>query len=237
MSSFRERLRAVLTRPGFRKGDPREPISFDSFIDLGHGLYAETVLLTTDGPRPIARVAVGDRVLTFDHGPQPVRHIERVEFSWLRTEVPEALWPLRLPPGLFGNTEERFVAPQQALLLESDIAEEDYGDPFVLIPANVLALIPQVERVKPSSERVIFRPRFDRPELVLTEDGAVMLCDTGSMIDDWGFYDDDDAPLSYTTLPEDFAVDLLKREIARDGGIEAHIAKHLSRFEKFREAG
>ena len=64
-----------------------------------------------------------------------------------------------------------------------------------------------------------------------------MLCDTGSMIDDWGFYDDDDAPLSYTTLPEDFAVDLLKREIARDGGIEAHIAKHLSRFEKFREAG
>ena len=63
--------------------------------------------------------------------------------------------------------------------------------------------------------------------------GAVLLCDTGSFFDDWQNLAPDeniDQLLSYTSLPFDMAADLLRREIRRDGGIEAHLHKHLTRM-------
>lgn len=212
----------------------------DALLDLGQGLYGETVLLAAEGPRAVARIAAGDRLMTFDHGLQVVNHVERLAFSRIPVEIPEAMWPLRIPVGLFCNAQDRFVAPDQHLLIESDLAEEEYGDPFVLVPARVLAALPQVERVKPSRERVIHRLRFDHPELVVTDGGAVLLCDTGSIFDHWDAPQqdrDDGAPLGYSTLPFDLAASLLRREIARDGGFSAHLAKNLSRMQAYRRAG
>lgn len=205
----------------------------DEFLDLAQGLYRETVLQTAEGPRSVARIGAGDLVATFDHGLQPVRLVERFDFARLSGMLPEVYWPLRLPMGMFGNAQDRYVAPEQCLLIESDLAEEEMGDAFVLVPAKVLALLPGVERVKPAPERTIFRLRFDRPELVVTDNGAVLLCDTGSFFDDWQNLAPDeniDQLLSYTSLPFDMAADLLRREIRRDGGIEAHLHKHLGRM-------
>ncbi|MGD9919553.1 MAG: Hint domain-containing protein [Paenirhodobacter sp.] len=205
----------------------------DEFLDLAQGLYKETVLRCSTGLRTVAHIAEGDLVMTFDHGFRPVVAVERFSFARLGRDLPEAFWPLRLPPGLFGNAGERFVAPDQCLMIESDLAEEEYGDPFVLVPGKVLALLPQVERTRPGPERAIHRLRFERPELVVTNQGAVLLCDTGSFFDDWqNLVPDEDLGqlMNYTALPFEMAADLLRREIRRDGGIDAHLQKHLTRM-------
>jgi len=204
----------------------------DDFLNLAQGIYSETLLLTAEGPRPVGRVAEGDLVMTFDHGLRPVRWVERFDFTRLSGDLPEAIWPLRVPAGLFGNAQERFLAPEQCLLLESDLAEVELGDPFILVPARVLGLLPQVERVAPASARTIHRLRFAQPELVMAANGAVLLCETGSIFDHWqGFAEEDHGPLlSYTSLPFDMARDLLSREIQHDGGIAAHLEKHLMRM-------
>ena len=239
MTGLRTRLSDLLRVETLETSAPAWRAS-DALLDLGQGLYGETVLITAEGPRAVARIAAGDRLMTFDHGFQPVSHVERLAFARIPVEIPESMWPLRIPVGLFGNAQDRFVAPDQNILIESDLAEMEFGDPFVLIPARVLAALPQVERVKPSPERVIHRLRFERPELVVTDGGAVLLCDTGSIFDHWEAPDqdrDDGTPLGYSTLPYHEAADLMRREIAHDGGINAHLAKNLSRMQVYRRAG
>jgi hypothetical protein len=211
----------------------------DDYLNLAQGIYGETLLLTAEGPRAVGRIAEGDLVMTFDHGLQSVCGVERFEFARLSRDLPGAIWPLRVAAGLFGNAQERFLAPEQCLLLESDLAESELGDPFVLVPARVLGLLPQVDRVAPTPERVIHRLRFAQPELVMAANGAVLLCETGSIFDHWqGFAEEDRGPLlSYTSLPFDMARDLLSREILQDGGIAAHLDKHLKRMNQHLRAG
>ncbi|MBD3787563.1 MAG: Hint domain-containing protein [Sphingomonadales bacterium] len=239
MNGLRARLSDLLRVETLEATAPAWRAS-DALLDLGHGLYGETVLVTAEGPRAVARISAGDRLMTFDHGFQVVSHVERLAFSRIPVDIPESMWPLRIPVGLFGNAQDRFIAPDQNILIESDLAEMEFGDPFVLIPARVLAALPQVERVKPSPERVIHRLRFERPELVVTEGGAVLLCDTGSIFDHWEAPDqdrDDGTPLGYSSLPYHEAADLMRREIAHDGGVAAHLAKNLSRMQAYRRAG
>jgi len=211
----------------------------DEFLDLAQGFYGETVLQTSRGLRRVSSLLEGERIRTFAGDFRPVESIERFPIARLRHALPERFWPLNLPAGLFGNTRNRYVAPEQCLILQSDLAMQELGKPLLIVPAKALILLPSVTTVNPGPKAVLYRLRFERPEMVVTDRGAVFLCDIGSMFDDWADLDPKDTLTHLSdaaALSFDATVDLLRREIDIDGGIDAHFAKHLKRMEAFRRS-
>ena len=211
----------------------------DEFLDLAQGLYGDTVLQTALGPRRVSHILEGDRLRTFTGRLQTVVAVERFALSRLSHPLPERFWPFELPASLFGTTANRIIAPEQCLLLHSELAAAELGRSLLIVPAKVLGLLPQVRPIDPGPEAVLTRLCFETPELVLTDRGAALLCDIGSMFDDWANLDPHDTLAhlpDVAALPFDAALDLIVREIAQDGGIEAHFAKQLARMAALRAA-
>ncbi|WP_323038314.1 Hint domain-containing protein [Gemmobacter sp.] len=101
------------------------------------GLLDGTLIATPDGWQAVERLEPGDRVLTFDGGPQPIVAVQMALVQAGR-DWPQAHWPLAVPDGALGNRGPLRLLPGQPVLLESDLAEEMFGDPFALIPAAAL---------------------------------------------------------------------------------------------------
>lgn len=108
-----------------------------------------TLIDTPEGPRQIETLAVGDRVLTLDDGPQPLRWTGRFE-AFGRG----ALAPIRIAKGTFGNRRDLLVSPNHRMLLRSPAAELHFGHSEVLVPAKALV---DGERVRPvPMRRVVY---------------------------------------------------------------------------------
>lgn len=100
------------------------------------GLVAGTAVATPEGWRAVETLSVGERVLTFDGGAQEVRHVSRRLWPGPGIGAPQPL--VRLPSGLVGNAAPLLLMPGQDVMVESDAAEEAWGDPFALVRASAL---------------------------------------------------------------------------------------------------
>lgn len=138
------------------------------------GIIAGTRLATGDGWRPIEQIEIGDMVLTFDNGLQPVEDIASTccETGCLHQDA----WPLIAPVGALGNRENMKMLPGQAVMIESDIAEEMFGDPFAVLPARALNGLFGIERCKPEPELKTFEVTFAEDEVVFANFGALVHC-------------------------------------------------------------
>ncbi len=65
---------------------------------MASGLVHGTRVATAMGWREAEAIAVGDLVLTFDRGMQPVRSISRGTLWKTLEDCPKSLWPLHIPP-------------------------------------------------------------------------------------------------------------------------------------------
>ncbi|SLN67498.1 hypothetical protein AQS8620_03154 [Aquimixticola soesokkakensis] len=140
------------------------------------GLIAGTRVATTMGWRGVESLAVGDAVMTFDNGLQIVRGVAR-SFVWLEVqELPRALYPILIPAGAIGNSHDVRVLPEQPVMVESDSAEEVFGDPFALVPAAALEGFNGIERVIPRKPIEVVTLTFARDEVVFAEAGALFFC-------------------------------------------------------------
>ena len=102
------------------------------------GLLHSTRVATSMGWREVEALAVGDKVLTFDAGLQPITAIERV-INWPdHATCPDHAAPFEVPAGVLGNSERIWMLPNQLVVVESDLAETLTGDPFALVPVDVL---------------------------------------------------------------------------------------------------
>ena len=120
-----------------------------------------TAILTPQGPRAIEVLRPGDLVVTRHDGPQPIVWIGRRRLS--QTEVMQAphLRPVRIAPGVAGNTRPLLVSPQHAVLVTCGGGES-------LVRAVHLARLPG------GAARVVRRSRpvtyvhllFDRHQIV-----------------------------------------------------------------------
>ena len=144
--------------------------------DVTFGLVAGTRVATQLGWRPVEAVAVGDEVLTFDGGLQVVTGISREVIRAEPEGAPEDSWPLRVPAGALGNREETTLLPGQTVLIESDAAEEVFGDPFALIPAAALEGFRGITRYYPNKRLEVVTLRFARDEIVFANVGALFHC-------------------------------------------------------------
>ena len=121
---------------------------------------------------------VGDPVLTFEGGEMPVARVFR---SAQAARVPQPFWPIWLPVGAMENDEPAELLPAQMVMLESDLAEELYGEPFVLIPASALVGWNGIERRAPEAVEIV-HVQFETPQLVFAGRSLLLSCGgTGAM--------------------------------------------------------
>jgi hypothetical protein len=140
------------------------------------GILVGTRVASTRGWRMIEAISVGDRVLTFDAGLQPVTAVERTPLWPGRGVCPQALWPVEVPAGALGNRDLMYLAPDQSVLIESDAAEALLGDPFALIPARALDGVRGMCRVPPPDGAVVVTLRFAAEQIVFANSGAMFHC-------------------------------------------------------------
>ena len=114
----------------------------------------------------------GDGLLTFEHGEQPVARVFR---SQQAQRVPQPFWPVFLPVGAMENDDPAELLPAQMVMLESDLAEELYGEPFVMVPASSLVGWNGIERRPPEGAEVIHL-QFDRPQVVFAGRSLLLGC-------------------------------------------------------------
>ncbi|MCB5198648.1 Hint domain-containing protein [Loktanella sp. TSTF-M6] len=149
-----------------------EPFLFD----FGVGLVVGTMVATHLGWRPVEAVVAGDQCLTFDGGLQVVTAVSRRTVKTKGAAADPLTWPLVVPVGALGNREELMLLPEQAVLIESDTAEQVFGDPFALIPAAALDGLRGVYRKPPAAEIEVVTLHFSQDEIVYANVGALFYC-------------------------------------------------------------
>jgi hypothetical protein len=144
--------------------------------DAGFGIVAGTKVATAIGWRPVQAIIAGDQVLTFDGGLQTVIEVRRLTLCAEPTIMPMASWPLHVPAGALGNRAAMQILPGQDVLIESDIAEELYGDPFALIPAAALDGYNGISRAAPHARIEVITLHFAQDQIVYANIGALFMC-------------------------------------------------------------
>ncbi|MFN3293310.1 MAG: Hint domain-containing protein [Gemmobacter sp.] len=149
---------------------PEEP----AFVT--EGLLHGTPVATPGGWRPVEGLAPGDLLLTFDGGPRAVVALQSAVVEAGPRHWPAARWPLQVPAGAMGNRWPLRLLPDQAVLLECDLADELFGDPFALIPAAALAGWRGMAPVPPRAVEAVVTPVLDCDEAIYAGGGALVWC-------------------------------------------------------------
>lgn len=180
---------------------------------LAEGIVAGTRIATTIGWRPVESLAPGDMVMTFDHGMRPVIRIERLALWSGHSPCPRHLRPLAVPVGALGNSAPMLLLPEQTVLVESDLAETVFGDPFVLIPAAALDGYRGIGQVAPHRTVDIVVIQFAEAEVVYANGTGMIHC--GS-VRNGGLAALMDGEDPYTALPMEVAREIVAGLIEED---------------------
>jgi hypothetical protein len=139
------------------------------------GLNLSTYLKTEGGWTAVEDIKAGTFVETFDDGWQRVQTIirHRVESAIQSGSHQSRL--VRIDPNVVGNTVDLYLPTAQPVLIESDLAENLFGDPFPVVMAQSLVEADMAEEVRIYGDVELFELRFARPQLVFCAGGAVTL--------------------------------------------------------------
>lgn len=177
------------------------------------GIVAGTHIATSMGWRPVEAIAVGDRVMTFDHGLRPVVAVSRCQIFAGRTTCPRHLMPLAVPEGALGNSAPMLLLPEQCVLVESDLAEAVFGDPFALIPAAALEGYRGIDRITPHQRIEVIVLQFAEAEVIYANGTGLMHCSAAMSPD---FMDVLEDASGYSALPMDMARAIVAQMIEAD---------------------
>lgn len=171
------RFSAFIERSDFWAGaTASDDLAVDGAGRVAEGLFAGTLVATEQGWVAASELRPGNRVVTFDTGLQTLRAVGRGRLSSPARDLPRAACPLSVPAGALGNRRPMLLLPGQSVLIESDAAEELYGDPFALVPASALEGWKGIARVAPEAEIEVVFPEFDGDEIVYAEGMALVHC-------------------------------------------------------------
>lgn len=145
-------------------------------VFFSEGILAGSLVATADGWCPVESLEPGDDVLTFDAGPRLLQAVYRAHASVAPKDWPAVHWPLLVPEGALGNLNALRVLPGQLILLESDLAERMFGDPFALVPARALELWRGVLPCPPRPNEQAFVLGFADEQLVYVNRGTLLHC-------------------------------------------------------------
>lgn len=151
--------------------------AYDSGMTLqSHGMMAGTKVASNLGWRVAEGLAVGDKVLTFDHGMQEIVGIERQTFWLDAPDTEQAQWPVIVPVGALENRVPLTLLADQGVMVESDAAADVFGDPFVIVPAHALVGVRGITRQAPKTPVELIALTFAEEQVVYAEGGALIHC-------------------------------------------------------------
>lgn len=120
-----------------------------------------TLIRTIRGDMRVEDLKVGDRIITRDHGAQPLVWIGSRHVT---AEGPYA--PIRIAAGTFGEHDDVFLSPQHRVLLRDAETQMASGDGEVLVAAKHLVDGTQVRRCAHAEQVEYFHLLFDEHEIV-----------------------------------------------------------------------
>lgn len=172
-TSYRHGVAAELDDRGDDWGNELNP---GSEIGFAEGIARGTLIATDKGWCPVERLTVGSKVLTFDNGAVRVQALSHHSVWQGRSVCPYDRWPLAVPTGALGNKRAMMLMPDQNVMLESDLAEVLYGDPFALVPAAALEGFRSIERACPQGAVEVVSIRFAEDQLIYANGSAMLHC-------------------------------------------------------------
>lgn len=131
-----------------------------------------THIQTERGEVAVENLVVGDRVLTFDHGYQPIRWLGSRLIGGGELAVTPKLRPIRIRAGALGvglPCYDLVVSPQHRLMVSSKIVENMFGERAALIAAKQLLGVEGVEVVEDGGDVEYFHLMLDRHEIIFAE--------------------------------------------------------------------
>ncbi|WP_071674069.1 Hint domain-containing protein [Nioella nitratireducens] len=140
------------------------------------GLLDETEVMTPTGWVSAGQVMPGEEVMTYSDGFLPVLRVTRRPSFSSRVTCPGHFWPLMVAPGLLGNDRTFRLLPDDAVLFDTDDAE----DVPVMIPARAMIGCAGVVPCDPAQRQPVTELWFARPHLVAVAGGAYVLCSQGT---------------------------------------------------------
>ncbi|WP_189799504.1 Hint domain-containing protein [Tateyamaria sp. syn59] len=150
--------------------------AWDGGVMTTRGLLGGTRVATAMGWRAVDALAVGDLVLTFDAGLQPVVEVRRDIFWTADAPVPPAYHCVFVPAGALGNSADLELLPDQGVLVESDAACDAFGDPFAVLSAKSLDGFRGIRRMAPRPQIEVVTLVFADEQVVYAEGGALVHC-------------------------------------------------------------
>lgn len=149
----------------------------DGFLITGQsGLMKGTHVPSNLGWKRVETLKVGDKVLTFDHGMQPIVDIQRETLVMTEGELPDDQLPLKVPAGALYNRRELWLMPEQGMLVESDAANDAMGDPYAVLPARMLSGFRGIERGQPGDRIELTTIAFRGDQVIYVEGGMLAYC-------------------------------------------------------------
>lgn len=141
-------------------------------VSVGRGGFmAGTHVASSLGWRPVEALTVGDEVLTFDHGMQPIVELGRETLVLSEGPMEAAQCPLLVPRDALNNRVPMYLMPDQGVLIESDLVEDAKGDPFAVVPACALDGYRGIQRLHPGARMELIVPRFAQDQVIYLEAG------------------------------------------------------------------
>ncbi len=146
---------------GFRSADQDAANSY-RYICFGAG----TMIATDRGLQDVAGLGIGSRLLTLDHGFQPLVWIGRKTVPGIGPNA-----PVVCAAGSLGNRQPLMLSPQHRLLWASARTDLMYGAPQVLVPAKAL-INGDTIRSAPRPMVTYVHLMLERHEILNAADGA-----------------------------------------------------------------
>ena len=138
------------------------------------GLPPGTTVANQTGWAAIERLVAGDQILTFDNGMQVI--VENRVITIRRAEIPDTkAYTIHVPSGVLGNSAPMDLLPMQEVVLESDRAEAQFGDPFVLIPALLLDGYKGITRKALTTDLKLHVLTFESEQIIQTNGAMLVL--------------------------------------------------------------
>ena len=129
-----------------------------------------TIIEGVDGPVQIEDMRVGDLVLTYDNGYQPIRWIGTRQLSADDLAAHPNVRPIRIRAHALGQgfpAQDLTVSPQHRVLVSSVVARRMFETSDVLIPAKKLLPLDGVDVVEDASDGVAYvHMLFDTHQIV-----------------------------------------------------------------------
>jgi hypothetical protein len=140
------------------------------------GILAGTRLASNLGWRAVEKLAVGDKLLTFDNGMQVITDIRRRKLRLGVADGRDELQVVVVPAGALGNRNAIGLAADHGVMLEAEDEPHHEEDPFSVVPARILIGLRGIHGTQADQEVDLITLVFAHEEVIYAEGGLLLHC-------------------------------------------------------------